>query len=64
VDSASKTGNRIATTVIMWTALGVAVAALALWFMNVIAPPAWIIGGATAIMVLLAAARHRKKADR
>jgi hypothetical protein len=62
MNSEAKTGNSIAATVIMWTALGVAVAALALWFLDVIGPPAGIIGGATAIIVLLGAGRYRKKA--
>ena len=46
------------------TALGVAVAALALWSLNIIEPPAVIMGGATAIIIILAAARHRNRADK
>ncbi len=60
MSSETKTGNYLAATVIMWAALGVAAAALALWFLKVIGPPAGIIGGATAVIVMLAAARHRK----
>jgi hypothetical protein len=58
----SNTGNSLAATVIMWAALGVAIAALLLWSLNVIGPPAGIMGGATAIIIMLGAGRYRKKA--
>lgn len=58
------TKQHLAATVLMWTALGVAVAALTLWFLHVIGPPAGIIGGATAVIVMMGAGRYRKRADR
>ena len=64
MDTPSSTRHNTAATIVMWTALGVAVAALALWSLNVIEPPAVIMGGATAIIIILAAARHRNRADK
>ena len=61
METESNTGKSLTATVVMWTALGVAIVALLLWLLNVIGPPAGIIGGATAIVILLGAGRYRKK---
>ena len=63
MDTTSSTRHNVAATVVMLTALGIAVAALALWLLDAIEPPAGIIGGTAAIIVMMAAARRRKKTE-
>lgn len=50
--------TRVAARIMVWVALGIAGAALALWAFDVIGPPSGIVAGAAAILVLLAAGRR------
>jgi hypothetical protein len=46
---------------IMGIAIGVAVTALILWFLEIIEPPIGILAGATAVGVILAVGRYKKR---
>lgn len=55
--------NSNAATIVMWIAVFTAITAGLLWLRGIIRPPAGIIAGTAAIIVIVASARHRKSSS-